>query len=405
MKRIILFTASYPYGKKEVYLEPEIKYLSDNFEKIIIYPFYYNNKDIKSRSVPNNVIVNKPLIPLLRIHQIKLFIVNFFFIFYLFNWIIDFFLKRVILNKKKFNIWIVSLFHTLIAINSNKVKSLNEIEDAIFYFYWGTGWAHVLPFIKKNKSNLYITRFHGGDIILAETHPYLPIRRKVINSSDILMPISNLAKSYIIDNFSVDQNKIMLSRLGTNYYGKNYPLSDSIIRVISVANCEIEKRIDLIIDALALIDNKRVEWIHIGSGSLINQLLNYANVKIKSPMVTFKFLGQLNNINIMNLYKDNHIDAFINTSMYEGVPFSIIEAISFGIPCIATNVGATSEVVNCENGYLLDYNFSSEILKKLIVNLKSEYWKSKRVRSFNYWDNNFNSEVTFPILLNIMRKR
>ena len=32
---------------------------------------------------------------------------------------------------------------------------------------------------------------------------------------------------------------------------------------------------------------------------------------------------------------------FLNVSSSEGVPVSIIEAMSFGIPCIATNVGGT----------------------------------------------------------------
>ena len=40
-----------------------------------------------------------------------------------------------------------------------------------------------------------------------------------------------------------------------------------------------------------------------------------------------------------------HIDLFINTSSSEGVPVSIMEALSVGIPIIATDVGGTKEIV------------------------------------------------------------
>lgn len=38
----------------------------------------------------------------------------------------------------------------------------------------------------------------------------------------------------------------------------------------------------------------------------------------------------------------------------EGIPVSIMEAMSFGIPVIARNVGGMSEIVNEENGLLLE---------------------------------------------------
>ena len=48
---------------------------------------------------------------------------------------------------------------------------------------------------------------------------------------------------------------------------------------------------------------------------------------------------------MLDYYKNNIIDIFINLSASEGIPVSIMDAISFGIPCIATNVGGTGEIV------------------------------------------------------------
>lgn len=59
---------------------------------------------------------------------------------------------------------------------------------------------------------------------------------------------------------------------------------------------------------------------------------------------------------VMNYYKEHHFDVFINMSTNEGVPVSIMEAASFGIPIIATNVGGTSEIVQPSVGMLLSSN-------------------------------------------------
>ena len=59
---------------------------------------------------------------------------------------------------------------------------------------------------------------------------------------------------------------------------------------------------------------------------------------------------------------------FINVSSTEGIPVSIMEAMSFGIPVIATAVGGTPEIVNNENGYLLSKDPSAKELAEVIQN-------------------------------------
>ncbi|MFR4320263.1 MAG: glycosyltransferase [Blautia massiliensis (ex Durand et al. 2017)] len=46
----------------------------------------------------------------------------------------------------------------------------------------------------------------------------------------------------------------------------------------------------------------------------------------------------------------------MNVSSSEGIPVSIMEATSFGIPGIATDAGGTKEIIrDKENGVLLSY--------------------------------------------------
>ena len=63
------------------------------------------------------------------------------------------------------------------------------------------------------------------------------------------------------------------------------------------------------------------------------------------------------------------IDIFINVSSSEGLPVAIMEAISFDIPIIATNVGGTSEIVTPETGILIAPDSAPELIAARIREL------------------------------------
>ena len=88
----------------------------------------------------------------------------------------------------------------------------------------------------------------------------------------------------------------------------------------------------------------------------------------------------------------------LNVSASEGVPVSIMEAMSFGIPVIATAVGGTPEIVNNNNGYLLNENPSpDEIASKLLEYhyLPEEEKNNKRKAAYEMWKNNYNAEKNY----------
>ena len=83
-----------------------------------------------------------------------------------------------------------------------------------------------------------------------------------------------------------------------------------------------------------------------------------------------------------------HIDLFLNTSKYEGIPISIMEAIAYQIPCIATHVGGVPEIINNDNGYLLPINFKPIFLTKIIseyFNLSLDKRSRKRENAYLTW--------------------
>ena len=66
-------------------------------------------------------------------------------------------------------------------------------------------------------------------------------------------------------------------------------------------------------------------------------------------------------------------DLFIQASNYEGLPHSLLEAMSFGIPVLCTPVGDCKEILgNEDRGYMLDLPVSQENIKSKIAKIINE---------------------------------
>ena len=92
-------------------------------------------------------------------------------------------------------------------------------------------------------------------------------------------------------------------------------------------------------------------------------------------------------------YLHHPVDIFVNGSASEGLPVSIMEAISFNIPVIATNVGGTNEIVTSESGVLLDPHFSAQELADQIVRV---YEHKDRFHPRRLWEEKFNAGKNYP---------
>jgi glycosyltransferase involved in cell wall biosynthesis len=79
------------------------------------------------------------------------------------------------------------------------------------------------------------------------------------------------------------------------------------------------------------------------------------------------FLGELKDISkVLSTF-----DVFANTSLYEGISNTILEAMASGIPVVANNVGGTPEIVsNGTTGFLIDANSKDKFIN-IFMKLKN----------------------------------
>ena len=113
--------------------------------------------------------------------------------------------------------------------------------------------------------------------------------------------------------------------------------------------------------------------------------------------------GYVSNQSLINFYQNQHVDLFVNVSSSEGLPVSIMEALSFGIPVIATDVGGTSELVSDKVGELISSTFTSDSLGQNIeklLNLNSEELLLLRSNARSIFELKVNAKINYLLFYN-----
>jgi glycosyltransferase involved in cell wall biosynthesis len=147
---------------------------------------------------------------------------------------------------------------------------------------------------------------------------------------------------------------------------------------------------------LSLLPFESIRWTHFGDGPLKASL--EALEQSKLPHCTIDFKGNVPNEAILDFYHSHYIDLFVNMSSSEGIPVSIMEAQSAGIPVLATSVGGTPEIVHPENGFLVEKDFDTRACALQITEylMGSEVQiESKRSASYQNWKENFDAEKNY----------
>ncbi len=137
-----------------------------------------------------------------------------------------------------------------------------------------------------------------------------------------------------------------------------------VINICFVGRLESVKQPLAILQALKLISEFKFHLFIAGEGSLEHTLQNYIKENEMEGCVTM--LGNISNIPKLL----NSCDLFVNYSKHEGLCKAILEAMSVGLPVIASRVSGNIEVIGAkeEFGLLADSN-NIESLKENVVKL------------------------------------
>lgn len=137
--------------------------------------------------------------------------------------------------------------------------------------------------------------------------------------------------------------------------------------IVYVARMIELKRHDILLRALAAVGAARFRCTLIGDGPTLPEMRALAESLGLGNAVTFT--GALEQREIFARLA--RADVFVQTSRYEGMPGSVLEAMAAGLPVIGTDVNGTRELVeHNETGLLVPYDdvdATAEALRRLLA--------------------------------------
>jgi len=403
-KNLIIISSYLPNTKKEVFYYNEFVKIAPSFKNVsLVYHFDLPNTDAinekyhsyKVKYLPSKVDV--------------IFGLRFLFNPVVLNEIYFLFKKRAFSFK---------IFKALLGafVSAKRIehrlasiirKSNFKEKETTLFTYWNNNTAAALALIKNRCPELNcVSRAHGYDVYEERSeYNYLPFRPFIFTKLDKVLFISEDGKKYSIRNFG-NYSSFEVIRIGVAIAEfRKQKIDIDRVLIVSCSNLVKVKRVDRIIKLVSKIKNKKVLWVHFGSGPLKDQLKRLAIDKLQRITdIEYSFKGETANVDILNYYAINQVDCFINLSESEGIPVSIMEAMAYGIPVIATDVGGVAEIViDKMNGFLIndfdldEFDIATTIndIKNNSSSLSSNAHKSVLI--------NYNEEKTISSLIKSLK--
>lgn len=368
-KEIFVFTDNFPFGIGEAFLNSEAVFLPKYFERVHYVPLW---KKGEVRDIPEGSVVEQPLLDFNPKGNAKLVLKGVFCFSPLFFAIPVFFKEKVWRGRRRFWDFMTSLLIIRAAYASLDIKFE---KNSLVYSYWGDKLALLIPLLKRKFDIIAVSRFHRVDLYEEVCGGYKPFRKWLFKSLDVAVPIAEDGKRYLEERYGIDALKnIKVHRLGVFDRGLNPNVEEPDFQIVSCSNIMPVKRVAFLAEVVRGL-GFNVRWTHIGDGPLrteVEKVVDRFPEHVKGVM-----LGAMPNDKVLLYYAKHHVDLFVNVSESEGVPVSIMEAFSFGIPVMATNVGGVAEIVDETVGKLLPVDITVEQLRDEI---KSFYNNPQRVQ-------------------------
>ena len=322
----------------------------------------------------------------------------------------DFSVKRIDRNLPIIYRWLKTIF-TIYKLGKNK--------DLIFVNGLGTEATIANIFLKKK-----IIRKIVGDPVWERAYSKakisesfdefqvknygfsISLQKKVrsfsIKKSDIVVTPSKHLKNFILNlgfknKIEIINNGVFIPEENTNIF------TNDQINITIVSRLVSHKNIEKIIKAISDLNSPLINLNIIGDGPELNQLQKISLESNNKDNIIFH--GKLNRDEIDHIFLNR--DIYIKASNYEGLPHSLLEAMSYGIPVLCTPVGECKEILgNEDRGYILDLPVSKNNIKSKISQIigEKDIANKKGERGKDFINEKYNLTNSFNLYKNLFTR-
>lgn len=253
-------------------------------------------------------------------------------------------------------------------------KLVKQIRPDLIHAHFIAKYGFHLPGLCRCPA---IVSAWGDDVLILPKKSRL-IRwytRRVLDSVDLAYAVSKNIEQHIIADFSIAGSKVRYLPFGidTDMFsqktGENRKDRDTVEVFSNRGYFPVYDNATLLIGfAIAYRKDLRLHLTLKGDGPLENEIRDLVAALNLNDVVTFR--KRTTYADVPDDYRG--ADIFITTSVSDGTPVSILEAMASGLPCIATAVGGIPEWVEHNQTGLLIKPGSPEQVADAILTLAAD---------------------------------
>ncbi len=255
----------------------------------------------------------------------------------------------------------------------------------LMHIYFGHTAVHLLPFIEAWQRPCIVS-FHGADVMMRKEHNYAESMRRMLEAVPLVMVRSESLRERVI-GLGCEPTKIRLNRTGIPlgsfpYCNRQYP-ADGSWQIVQACRLIPKKGIRTALRAFAKFVETypRARFVLAGAGPMEKTLRQFAADLGLSGKV--EFCGFLEQPALNELYCRSHIfthpSQLTSDQNQEGIPNSMLEAMSTGLPVLATRHGGIPEAVSDGVDGILVQEQDDEALATEMLELASDSERWQRM--------------------------
>jgi colanic acid/amylovoran biosynthesis glycosyltransferase len=351
--KLMYITSSLPYGMSDVFFIPEIKHLLSTGHVVIIVP-----------KLPSGILQNREVLKFTPSRLIQpLFSLEILWTAILVLIFSPLVTIQALCTISSLHGGVVNLLRNLTLIPKSlwlakHVKALN-IEH--IHATWSITEASMAMIIGKLNNIPWSFTAHRGDIVRNN----LLIRKS--KEASFVRFISNRSLEMAIER-GVNQNfsNCIVSHLGVEIESpiENSKIESIPLPITPVILCPASlipvKGHKYLLEAAKILQSRGTQFqIWLAGDGPLREILKKQSEQL-SLGSSIQFCGLLPREELMDLYRKKIVSITVlpsiesNNGLHEGIPVSLMEALSFGISVISTRTGGIPELVNDECGILVE---------------------------------------------------
>ncbi len=249
----------------------------------------------------------------------------------------------------------------------NQVIQKNGKPDFVFINSSLWAGAALCEYLQKSNIKFFVSE-HLKEFLIEDGFTIFQ-KQSIKNTYKYALKIiatSSALKDGILKKTSIDANKISIipNPADMSSFQIRKESAPRVFNFISIALLREEKRLDLLLEAFAKIQNKikDVRLTIVGDGPKKNQLFSLVkNLNIEKFV---EFSGFLTKAEIASLLQK--CNALVLNSDVETFGVVLVEALASGIPVIATRCGGPTDIVTPETGYLINKGNVEELYQSML---------------------------------------